>query len=117
MVFDSSTSQATANKRPPGVKSAKASGKKKVVDENAVNEQLSKFQSMWTIKQEDLAMKERLSKMNERVHVGKQSRVKDVAVKSGVVVSCHESSVSCHDVAVKSGVMSWWCLVSRFTRV
>ncbi|WZZ36963.1 hypothetical protein YC2023_020364 [Brassica napus] len=40
----------------------------------------------------------------ERVHVGKQSRSKDVAVKSGVVVSCHESSVSCHDVAVKSGV-------------
>ena len=34
---DSSTSQATANKHPPGVKSAKASGKKKVVDENAVN--------------------------------------------------------------------------------
>ncbi|KAF2562490.1 hypothetical protein F2Q70_00018710 [Brassica cretica] len=67
-VKDLSTSQATANKRPPGVKSAKAS--------------------------------------DERVHVGKQSRVKDVTVKSGVVVSCHESSVSCHDVAVKSGVVS-----------
>ncbi|WZY89373.1 hypothetical protein YC2023_046108 [Brassica napus] len=52
----SSTSQATANKRPPGVKSAKASGKKKVVDENAVNERLSKFESMFTIK-------ERLTKM------------------------------------------------------
>ena len=46
----------------------------------------------------------------ERVHVGKQSRSKDVAVKSGVVVSCHESSVSCHDVAVKSGVVS--CFLS-----
>ncbi|XP_048613643.1 glutathione S-transferase T3-like [Brassica napus] len=53
---DSSTSQATANKRPPGVKSAKASGKKKVVDENAVNERLSKFENMFTIK-------ERLTKM------------------------------------------------------
>ncbi|KAF2562491.1 hypothetical protein F2Q70_00018711 [Brassica cretica] len=46
----------------------------------------------------------------ERVHVGKQSRSKDAAVKSGVVVSCHESSVSCHDVAVKSGVVS--CFLS-----
>ncbi|XP_013617921.1 PREDICTED: glutathione S-transferase T3-like [Brassica oleracea var. oleracea] len=61
---DSSTSQATENKRSLCVKSAKTSGKKKVVDENYVNERLSKFQSMWTIKQGDLAMKERLSKMS-----------------------------------------------------
>ncbi|KAF8061249.1 hypothetical protein N665_1208s0008 [Sinapis alba] len=57
---DSSTSQATENKRPPGVKAAKASGKKTVVDENSLND----FQTMWTIKQQDMAMKERLSKMS-----------------------------------------------------
>ncbi|XP_048623696.1 glutathione S-transferase T3-like [Brassica napus] len=57
---DSSASEATANKRPPGVKAAKASSKKKVVEENSLNA----FQSMWTIKQQDLLMKERLSKMS-----------------------------------------------------
>ncbi|KAF2538998.1 hypothetical protein F2Q68_00019993 [Brassica cretica] len=57
---DSSSSQATKNKRPPGVKAAKASCKKKVVEENSLNA----FQSMWTIKQQDLLMKERLSKMS-----------------------------------------------------
>ncbi|KAF8105186.1 hypothetical protein N665_0162s0061 [Sinapis alba] len=57
---DSSTSQATENKRPPGVKAAKTSGKKTVVEENSLNE----FQSMWTIKQQDLAMKERLHEMS-----------------------------------------------------
>ncbi|KAF8104774.1 hypothetical protein N665_0168s0017 [Sinapis alba] len=57
---DSSTSQATDTKRPVGVKASKASGKKTMVEENALKE----FQSMWTIKQQDLAMKERLSKMS-----------------------------------------------------
>ncbi|XP_048610032.1 glutathione S-transferase T3-like [Brassica napus] len=56
----SETSESTANKRPPGVKAAKASGKKKVVDEDNLN----KFETMWTIKQADLASKERLSKLN-----------------------------------------------------
>uniref|UniRef100_A0A0D3DJ22 Myb-like domain-containing protein n=1 Tax=Brassica oleracea var. oleracea TaxID=109376 RepID=A0A0D3DJ22_BRAOL len=57
---DSPTSQATQNKRPPGVKAAKASGKKPMVQENAVNE----FEKMWSIRQHDLVVKERLSKMS-----------------------------------------------------
>ena len=57
---DSSTSEATASKRPPGVKAAKASGKKTGVE----TVDLNKFQSMWTIKQQELAVKERLSKMS-----------------------------------------------------
>ncbi|KAF8080049.1 hypothetical protein N665_0979s0005 [Sinapis alba] len=56
---DSSSSQATENKRPPGVKSAKASGKQSVAEENRLNA----FQNMWKIKQADMAMKERLSKL------------------------------------------------------
>ncbi|XP_013639267.1 PREDICTED: glutathione S-transferase T2-like [Brassica oleracea var. oleracea] len=57
---DSSASQATENKHPPGVKATKASSKKKVVEENSLNG----FQSMWTIKQHDLLIKEQLSKMS-----------------------------------------------------
>ncbi|KAG2283245.1 hypothetical protein Bca52824_054465 [Brassica carinata] len=45
--------------RPPGVKASKARGKNPQAEEK----QLSDFQSMWSIKQNDLAMKERLSKM------------------------------------------------------
>ena len=41
------------------MKVAKASGKKKVVVENNLDE----FQSMWTIREKDIAAKERLSKM------------------------------------------------------
>ena len=59
----SSSSQATTNlgeQRPPGVKAAKgASGKRTIVDGKA----LSEFQSMWSIKEKNLAVKERLSKM------------------------------------------------------
>ncbi|KAG2316026.1 hypothetical protein Bca52824_019148 [Brassica carinata] len=55
---DSSSSQPSETKRPQGVKASKAGGKKTVVEENE-----SKFQSMWSIKQQDLAIKERLSKM------------------------------------------------------
>ncbi|KAF2531203.1 hypothetical protein F2Q70_00032076 [Brassica cretica] len=43
--------------RPPGVKAAKARGKKRPMVEK------SEFQTMCTIKQEDLAVKERLGKM------------------------------------------------------
>lgn len=57
---DSSSSQETETMRPPGVKAAKARGKKTVVKENALKE----FQTMWSIKQHDLAMIERLSKMS-----------------------------------------------------
>ncbi|KAL0704468.1 hypothetical protein Bca4012_070893 [Brassica carinata] len=57
---DSSASQATENKHPPSVKATKASSKKKVVEENSLNG----FQSMWTIKQHDLLIKEQLSKMS-----------------------------------------------------
>ncbi|KAF3551172.1 hypothetical protein DY000_02008975, partial [Brassica cretica] len=45
--------------RPPGVKAAKAHGKKPVVE----GKDLCDFQAMWSIKKEDLAMKEKLSKM------------------------------------------------------
>ncbi|KAF2595707.1 hypothetical protein F2Q68_00011368 [Brassica cretica] len=45
--------------RPPGVKQSKACSKKTLADEK----HLSKFQSMWSIKQQDLALKERISKM------------------------------------------------------
>ncbi|KAF3492899.1 hypothetical protein DY000_02054426 [Brassica cretica] len=57
---DSATSQATQNKRPPGVKAVKASGKKPMVQENAVND----FEKMWSIRQQDLVVKESLSKMS-----------------------------------------------------
>ena len=57
---DSATSQATQNKHPPGVKAANASGKTPMVQENAVNE----FEKMWSIRQQDLVVKERLSKMS-----------------------------------------------------
>ncbi|KAF8100748.1 hypothetical protein N665_0218s0086 [Sinapis alba] len=56
--FDSANSQADTI-RPPGVKAAKARGKKTMVE----GKDLSDFQTMWDIKKEDLAIKERLSKM------------------------------------------------------
>ncbi|KAF2550251.1 hypothetical protein F2Q68_00035893 [Brassica cretica] len=40
---------------PPGVKAAKARSKKTMVDEK----ELSEFQTMWSIKKQDLALKER----------------------------------------------------------
>ena len=46
-------------KRPPGVKASKARGKKSVAEEKAMKE----FETMWSIRQQDLAQKERLSKM------------------------------------------------------
>ncbi|XP_013650951.1 glutathione S-transferase T3-like [Brassica napus] len=46
--------------RPPSVKAAKARGKKPLVE----RKELSDFQTMWSIKKEDLTMKEKLSKMN-----------------------------------------------------
>ncbi|KAF2593345.1 hypothetical protein F2Q70_00043724 [Brassica cretica] len=59
----SSSSQAAtkeAEQRPPGVKAAKgSSGKRNVVDGKA----LSDLQTMWSIKERDLAVKERLSKL------------------------------------------------------
>ena len=45
--------------RPMGVKAAKAHGKKPMVEGN----ELYEFQTMWRIKQHDLALKEKLSKM------------------------------------------------------
>lgn len=57
---ESSNSQATEPKRPVGVKAAKAAGKKPMVEEKALKE----FESMWSIKQQDLAAKENLSRMS-----------------------------------------------------
>ncbi|XP_013617958.1 PREDICTED: glutathione S-transferase T3-like [Brassica oleracea var. oleracea] len=56
----SSTSQASKSMtdRLPGVKAAKANGKKR-----KPKERLSAFEGMWSIRQEDLAIKKRLSKM------------------------------------------------------
>ena len=47
------------SKRPMGVKAAKARGKRMMVEEKDLEE----FHSMWRIKREDLAAKERLTKM------------------------------------------------------
>uniref|UniRef100_A0A0D3CQ28 Myb-like domain-containing protein n=1 Tax=Brassica oleracea var. oleracea TaxID=109376 RepID=A0A0D3CQ28_BRAOL len=48
-----------ATNRPKGVNAAKASSKKAMAD----GKELSEFQTMWSFKKEDLALKERLSKM------------------------------------------------------
>ncbi|XP_013589446.1 PREDICTED: glutathione S-transferase T3-like [Brassica oleracea var. oleracea] len=45
--------------RPPGVKASKGQGKKKMAE----GKPLSEFQTLWSIKKEDLAMKEKTSKM------------------------------------------------------
>ena len=60
----SSTFNATENNtaeadRPPGVKAAKSCGKKTMEEGKG----LCEFERMWSIKQEDLTRKERLSKM------------------------------------------------------
>ena len=57
---DSSASQPSETKRPAGVKASKVRGKKTMSEENSVNG----FQSMWDIKQKELEVKERLSKMS-----------------------------------------------------
>ncbi|XP_033148180.1 glutathione S-transferase T3 isoform X4 [Brassica rapa] len=57
---DTSSSQATENMRPPGVKAAKSSGKKPVLNEKT----LTDFKCMWTIKEKELATKKELSKMS-----------------------------------------------------
>ncbi|XP_048622976.1 glutathione S-transferase T3-like [Brassica napus] len=57
----SSSSQATTNQgepRPPGVKASKRGSAKRT------NEDLSEFQRLWTIKEKDLASKEKLKKMD-----------------------------------------------------
>ncbi|KAF3508527.1 hypothetical protein F2Q69_00009636 [Brassica cretica] len=48
-----------ATTRPPGVKAAKARSRKPLVD----GKELAEFQTMWSMKKEDLALKERLSKI------------------------------------------------------
>ena len=60
--FDSASSQAVDDEgtiRPLGVKAAKERGKKPMGD----GKELSALKTMWSIKQEDFAMKEKLSKM------------------------------------------------------
>ncbi|XP_013601708.1 PREDICTED: glutathione S-transferase T3-like [Brassica oleracea var. oleracea] len=57
---DSESSQATENKRTPGVKAAKKACQKTVVSDG----DLKKFQSMWTMRQADLDRKERLSQLS-----------------------------------------------------
>ncbi|KAF2541329.1 hypothetical protein F2Q68_00032830 [Brassica cretica] len=57
---DSSASQPSETKRPAGVKASKARGKGTMAEESVTNG----FQSMWDIKQKDLEVKDRLSKMS-----------------------------------------------------
>ncbi|XP_033141171.1 glutathione S-transferase T3-like [Brassica rapa] len=53
-----------ATNRPPGVKAAKAgSGKGSKCPEANAGKGLSQFQTMWTIKKEDLVLKEKLGKI------------------------------------------------------
>ncbi|KAG2296961.1 hypothetical protein Bca52824_043630 [Brassica carinata] len=60
---DCSSSQPTETMCPEGVKAAKARGKKTVVEENARKENAVKeFQSMVSLKPQDLVLKDRLSK-------------------------------------------------------
>ena len=54
-----STDDDETTNRPPGVKAAKAGSKKTMGD----GKDLSKFQTIWSIKKEDLALKEKLSKI------------------------------------------------------
>ncbi|KAF3536193.1 hypothetical protein F2Q69_00020825, partial [Brassica cretica] len=57
---ESKTSEADeGNTRPPRVKASKARRKKTIEGKG-----LSEFQTIWYIKQQDMAMKERLSKMS-----------------------------------------------------
>ena len=56
---ETSNSEGAEPKRPAGVKASKASGKKNMVEEKALKE----FESMWAIKQQDLAAKDKLSRM------------------------------------------------------
>lgn len=60
--------------RPPGVKAAKARGKKPLVE----GKDLSDFKTMWEMNKEDLAMKEKLTKIKllERL-VAKQGPLPD----------------------------------------
>ncbi|KAF3532935.1 hypothetical protein DY000_02042492 [Brassica cretica] len=60
MVAQSATSHASESMtdRPPDVKSAKANGKKGKAEES-----LSEYTGMWSIRKEDMAIKERLAKM------------------------------------------------------
>ncbi|KAF8107470.1 hypothetical protein N665_0121s0023 [Sinapis alba] len=57
---DSSTSQAGDIKRPPNVKASKGRVNKTVAEENEMKE----FEYMWSIRQQSLTQKERLSKMS-----------------------------------------------------
>ncbi|XP_033135182.1 glutathione S-transferase T2 isoform X2 [Brassica rapa] len=56
---DSSSYQPTDMKRPEGVKASKARGKQSVAKEKAMKE----FETMWSIRDQDLTRKERMSKM------------------------------------------------------
>uniref|UniRef100_A0A0D3AKW8 No apical meristem-associated C-terminal domain-containing protein n=1 Tax=Brassica oleracea var. oleracea TaxID=109376 RepID=A0A0D3AKW8_BRAOL len=56
---ETSNSKGAEPKRLAGVKASKASGKKNMVEEKALKE----FESMWAIKQQDLAAKDKLSRM------------------------------------------------------
>ncbi|KAJ4917300.1 Uncharacterized protein Rs2_02850 [Raphanus sativus] len=50
---------AEGTRRPPGVKAAKARAKRLLVEEKEVVD----FNNMWSIKKEDLAIKEKITKM------------------------------------------------------
>ncbi|KAG2311603.1 hypothetical protein Bca52824_023160 [Brassica carinata] len=66
----SESSQATCSlgdqptKRPPGVKTAKSASAKRSIADQEVGKGASEFQTMWSIKEKDLAVKERFKKMS-----------------------------------------------------
>lgn len=96
---DSSTHEASDSKRPPGVKAAKATGKNKEVQQHTMNE----FQNMWTIREKDMAVNERMAKMSMlECLIGRtegldeeEKVLKKKLITTLCLVSCVSSSVSC----------------------
>ncbi|KAF3542020.1 hypothetical protein F2Q69_00025269 [Brassica cretica] len=89
--FHASEASNADAERLPGVKAAKANDKKVKAEENA----LSYFERMWSIKQEDLARKERLSKMKLLYSlIGKQEPLAECeeALKKKLVTDLYKKS-------------------------
>ncbi|WZY76005.1 hypothetical protein YC2023_022389 [Brassica napus] len=97
--------------RPPGVKSAKANGKK-----GKAEERLSEYTGMWSIRQEDMANKKELTKMKlldrliAKVPLSREVKEWSLSCSSHglVVTEVKEWSLSCssHGLVV-TGVKEW----------
>ncbi|KAF3586807.1 hypothetical protein F2Q69_00026740 [Brassica cretica] len=75
--------------RPTGVKAAKTRSKKTMVD----RKELSEFQTMWSIKKQDLTLEERMSKMKVT-----SERVKEWKNHGLAVLMCSHSRACCPHV-------------------